>query len=109
MKKVFILFALTMLSQKGISQVKLDYAKTWVFMVGVLEWADGKTFAPFEKEGRVDAKIMNFFEKQGVPVNQMLYIKDEGATTNTVREAFMTFLKKAKKDDMLFFYYCGHG
>jgi len=109
MKKVFILFALTILSLKGIAQEKLDYARTWVFMVGVLEWADGKTFAPFEKEGRVDAKIMNFFEQQGVPANQMLYIKDQGASTNTVREAFVTFLKQAKKGDMLFFYYCGHG
>jgi hypothetical protein len=109
MKKAFLLFALTILSMKGIAQEKLDYARTWVFMVGVLEWADGKTFAPFDKEGRVDAKIKKFFEQQGVPANQMLYIKDQGATTNTVREAFVTFLKKAKKGDILFFYYCGHG
>jgi hypothetical protein len=109
MKKLFLLFALTILSMKGIAQEKLDYARTWVFMVGVLEWADGKTFAPFDKEGRVDAKIKKFFEQQGVPANQMLYIKDQGATTNTVREAFLTFLKKAKKGDILFFYYCGHG
>ncbi|NBU35348.1 MAG: hypothetical protein EBS35_02065 [Bacteroidetes bacterium] len=109
MKKLFLLSALTILSIKGIAQEKLDYARTWVFMVGVLEWADGETFAPFDKVGRVDAKIMKFFEKQGVPANQMLYIKDEEATTNTVREAFVTFLKKAKKDDILFYYYCGHG
>jgi len=50
MKKAFLLFALTILSIKGIAQEKLDYARTWVFMVGVLEWADSKTFAPFDKE-----------------------------------------------------------
>ena len=109
MKKVFLLFALAILSLKGIAQEKLDYARTWVFMVGVLEWADAETFASFDKEGRVGAKIMNFFEQQGVPANQMMYLKDEGATTNSVREAFTAFLKKAKKDDILFFYYCGHG
>ncbi len=109
MKKVFLLFTLTILSLKGICQEKLDYGRTWVFMVGVLEWADNKTFASFDKRGRVDAKIMKFFEKQGVPANQMLYIKDQNATTNAVREEFASFLKQAKKGDVLFFYYCGHG
>ena len=109
MKKTFLLFILTALSLKGVSQDKLDYGRTWVFMVGVLEWADANTFASFDKKGRVDAKIMKFFEKQGVPANQMLYIKDQKATTSAVREAFLPFLQQAKKGDILFFYYCGHG
>lgn len=74
-----------------------------------MEWADANSFPSFEKKGRVDAKIKAFFEKQGVPSQQMVYLKDGQATTQAVREAFVSFLKKAGKDDVLFFYYCGHG
>jgi len=109
MKKVYLLFVMILLSLNGICQEKLDYGRTWVFMVGVLEWADVNTFASFDKQGRVDAKIMKFFEKNGVPANQMLYIKDKNATTNAVKLGFTSFLKQAKKGDILFFYYCGHG
>ena len=106
MKKVYLLFVMILLSLKGICQEKLDYGRTWVFMVGVLEWADANTFASFDKQDRVDAKIMKFFEKNGVPANQMLYIKDKNATTNAVKLGFTSFLKQAKKGDILFFYYC---
>jgi hypothetical protein len=99
MKKVYLFFILIILSLKGICQEQLDYGRTWVFMVGVLEWSDANTFASFDKQGRVDAKIMKFFEKQGVPTNQMLYIRDQNATTKAVREGFASFLKQAKKGD----------
>ncbi|CAH0995622.1 hypothetical protein EMA8858_01746 [Emticicia aquatica] len=78
-------------------------------MVGVLEWADSNNFASFEKKDRLDNKIMSFFQNNGVPSNQIMYLKDKQATTKAVREAFAPFLKKAQKDDVLFFYYCGHG
>ncbi len=92
------------------AQPKTSFGKnTWVFMVGVLEWADKNTFASFDKIGRVDAKIVKFFQDNGIPSNQILYLKDKSATTNEVKAAFAAFLKKAKKDDQLFFYYCGHG
>jgi hypothetical protein len=109
MKKIGFYFLISMLTIKGFSQEKLDYARTWVFMVGVLEWEDAATFASFDNKDRVDTKIMNFFKQQGVPANQMLYLKDQAATTDLVRDSFLAFLKKAKKDDFLFFYYCGHG
>ncbi|WP_064196371.1 MULTISPECIES: caspase family protein [Emticicia] len=109
MKKYFLLLSLLVINLKGIGQQKLDYSRTWVFMVGVLEWADANTFASFDKKGRLDTKILNFFQKQGVPASQMLYLKDQKATTKAVREAFAPFLKQAKKGDALFFYYCGHG
>jgi Caspase domain/RNA binding activity-knot of a chromodomain len=78
-------------------------------MVGVLEWADANTFASFDKQGRLDTKIMKFFQESGVPSNHILYLKDKQATTKAVREAFAPFLKQAAKGDTLFFYYCGHG
>jgi hypothetical protein len=58
----------------------------------------------------VDKKYMiNFFKNNGVPPNQMIYLKDKQASTNSVRAEFANFLKKAKKGDKLFFYYSGHG
>jgi hypothetical protein len=78
-------------------------------MVGVLEWADKESFASFDKRGRVDAKILKFFQENGVAPDHIVYIKDKEATTPQVKKAFVDFLKKAKKGDQLFFYYCGHG
>ena len=91
------------------AQTQTSFRKTWVFMVGVLEWADANSFASFDKKGRLDAKILKYFQENGVPNNQILYLKDKQATTKAVREAFVPFLKQAQKDDILFFYYCGHG
>lgn len=78
-------------------------------MVGVLEWADKNEFASFDKRGRVDAKILKFFQDSGIAADHIIYLKDKEATTPEVKKAFANFLKKAKKDDQLFFYYCGHG
>jgi Caspase domain len=87
---------------------KTGFGNTWVFMVSLLEWED-KTVATFEKDGRIDSAIINFFLKNGVPSNQILSINDKNANTNTVRSEFIKFLSKAKKEDNLFFYYSGHG
>ena len=46
----------------SIAQTKTGFDRTWVFMVGVLEWEDANTFASFEKKERVDAKILRFFQ-----------------------------------------------
>ena len=110
MKKLTILFLFSFLILKTQAQPKTSFGKnTWVFMVGVLEWADKNTFASFDKRGRVDAKILKFFQDSGIPADHIIYLKDKEATTADVRTAFVPFLKKAKKDDQLFFYYCGHG
>lgn len=91
------------------AQSQLNFKQTWVFMVGVLEWADKNSFASFEKKDRLDAKIFNFFKNNGVPESQMMYLQDKQATTTNVREQMNAFLKNAQKGDVLFFYYCGHG
>lgn len=106
----FILYSLVLfISFHAQSQFKVNAARTWVFMVGVLEWADKNDFASFDKSGRLDAKIFQFFKNSGVPTHQMLYLQDKQATTSEVRKALTAFLKKSQKEDILFFYYCGHG
>ena len=107
--KNFLLTVLLIWSHSFINaQTKTGFSKTWVFMVSLVEWAD-TSIATFEKEGRIDSKIFNFFKNNGVPPNQMIYLKDEQASTNSVRAEFAKFLKKATKGDKLFFYYSGHG
>ncbi len=109
MKKLILISLLFLSNFLAMAQTKTGFNRTWVFMVGVLEWADANSFASFEKKERVDAKILKFFQNNGVPSNQIRYLKDQQATTKSVRAAFATFLKQAQKGDMLFFYYCGHG
>ncbi|WP_435356434.1 Tudor-knot domain-containing protein [Emticicia sp. SJ17W-69] len=109
MKNIILCFLLLLSNLSVIAQTKTGFSRTWVFMVGVLEWADANSFASFEKKERVDAKIMRFFQNNGVPSNQIKYLKDQQATTKSVRAAFVSFLKQAQKGDRLFFYYCGHG
>lgn len=111
MRNFFLTFSVCFFAFFAVAQPTSGFnpQRTWVFMVGVLEWADANSFPSFEKKGRVDTKIKIFFENQGVPSHQIVYLKDGQATTQAVREAFLSFLKKAGKDDVLFFYYCGHG
>lgn len=109
-KKLPLLLFIFFISGKTIAQPTSYFDKnTWVFMVGVLEWSDKNEFASFDKRGRVDAKILKFFQDSGIAADHIVYIKDKEATTSEVKKAFANFLKKAKKDDQLFFYYCGHG
>lgn len=108
-KKLLLLSFFSLLFSSVSAQTQTNFGKTWIFMVGVLEWADANTFASFEKKDRLDAKILKFFQANGVPAEHILYLKDKQATTKAVREAFAPFLKQAQKDDTLLFYYCGHG
>jgi len=101
---LLLLVSFTFLS----AQTKTGFGKTWVFMVSLVEWED-TTMATFDKDGRIDSSIIKFFLKNGVPSNQILSINDKKANTYTVRSEFVNFLKKAKKEDNLFFYYAGHG
>lgn len=107
--RLFFLLLLSLFQCNAQPQSSFNAQRTWVFMVGVLEWADNQRFVSFDKQGRVDASIMQFFQNQGVPSKQIVYLKDQQASTEAVRAAFAPFLKQAQKDDVLFFYYCGHG
>jgi len=83
--------------------------RTWVFVVGVLEWQQKDMFDSFPKENRRDAQLVNFFRQQGVPEEQIVFLKDSQATSRRVRTSFPSFLSRANDGDFLFFYYTGHG
>jgi hypothetical protein len=83
--------------------------RTWVFVVGTLQWKHRDMFDSFPQKNRRDAQLVEFFRQQGVPRQQLVYLQDAQATTRQVKTAFAAFLAKAKEGDLLFVYYCGHG
>ena len=83
--------------------------RTWVFVVGVLEWQHAEMFDSFPKENRRDSQLINFFRREGVPDAQIVFLKDSQATSRRIRESFPAFLSQAEDSDFLFFYYTGHG
>jgi len=83
--------------------------RTWVFVVGTLQWKHHDMFDSFPQKNRRDAQLVESFRRQGVPDEQLVYLQDAQATTRRVKTAFTAFLTKAREGDLLFFYYCGHG
>lgn len=83
--------------------------KTWVFMVGLLEWKNKDNFGSFPQKNRRDKVLLDVWRERGVPENQILYLQDEAATTAKVQTEFEKFLKNPKPGDTVFVYYCGHG
>jgi hypothetical protein len=88
---------------------KINSSKTWVFVVGILEWQDSKNFGSFPKKNRRDVELVNYFKSIGVPTNQIIYLQDKSATTNYIQSSLVNFLKQTQPGDFLFLYYCGHG
>lgn len=86
-----------------------DAARTWVLVVGLLEWKREDYFNPFPKTNRKDAVLVNSFRNKGVPNSHILYIQDQAGTLKNIEEGMANFLPKAKPGDTLFFYFCGHG
>ncbi len=86
-------------------------ANTWVFAVGILEWADKETWAPFPEiqKGRADQQLVDYFKARGVPATRVVYLRDKQATLKRVREKFAQTLAQVGPDDLLIFYFAGHG
>lgn len=83
--------------------------RTWVFIVGILEWQDKETFESFPKKDRRDRELVQFFRDQGVPADQIVYLQDRAATTRRIQSALASLLSKTQEGDTLFLYYTGHG
>lgn len=90
-------------------QTEWNPQRTWVFMVGLLEWKDKKEFASFPQKNRRDAVLLDVLRTRGVPENQILYLKDSAATTAKIQSSFESFLSRPQPGDWIFVYYCGHG
>ncbi|MEY2520519.1 MAG: hypothetical protein QOF24_2278 [Verrucomicrobiota bacterium] len=83
--------------------------KTWLFVVGVLSWKHAETFGSFPVKNRRDAALVEFFQKNGVPETQIVYLQDKQATQQRIDSAFLAQLKRLHADDLLIVYYAGHG
>src|SRR5712692_3704517 len=83
--------------------------RTWVFIVGTLKWQHSEMFESFPQQNRRDAQLADFFRRQGVPPEQMVYLQDEQATTRRVRNELSNLLARTKEGDFLFVYFTGHG
>ncbi|HEV7645887.1 MAG TPA: agenet domain-containing protein [Pyrinomonadaceae bacterium] len=88
---------------------KWNPQRTWVFFVGLLEWQDAETFVSFPQKNRRDEILLNELRKRGVPETQIVYLKDKAGTTAKIQAEFVKILSKAKPDDTVLVYYCGHG
>jgi hypothetical protein len=66
-------------------------------------------FNSFPQTNRRDAQLVEFFRQQGVPEEQIVFLKDGQATSHRLQISFPAFLSKAGPNDFLFFYYTGHG
>jgi len=110
-------FALLIIFGFGLSASRAAFAqerdwqpqRTWVFIVGTLKWKHSDVFSSFPQTNRRDAQLVDFFRRQGVPGDQLVYLQDAQATTRRVKSTFRDFLSRARQGDLLFFYYCGHG
>jgi Caspase domain/RNA binding activity-knot of a chromodomain len=83
--------------------------KTWVFVVGALNWKHSDMFGSFPVKNRRDVALVEFFKQSGVPKTQIAYLQDKQATQERIDTAFAEQLKKLGPDDLLIVYYCGHG
>ena len=83
--------------------------RTWVFVVGTLRWKHEEMFDSFPQENRRDAELVEFFEEQGVPAGQIVYLKDREATARRIQTSLNALLSRAQRGDWLFLYYTGHG
>jgi hypothetical protein len=83
--------------------------RTWVFVVGTLRFKHADVFDSFPQEHRRDAELVAFFRQQGVPAEQIVYLRDREATAKRIQSSLASQLARARKGDWLFLYYTGHG
>lgn len=84
-----------------------DPARTRVFAVGILRYEDG---VHWPLEGRRDAVLMELLARRGVPAEKIVFVRDEEATGEAVRERFRAHLEAATDpDELLWVYFAGHG
>lgn len=108
MKRILIL---SLLLISASAQAALDWkpTRTFVFVVGILEWADSETFTPFPKENRRDLQLVNLFRKAGVPAQNLVYLQDKKGTLKNINQSFAALMQKTQPGDLLIVYFCGHG
>ena len=96
-------------SSRAADELDWKPEKTWVVVVGVLEWKASDLYQSFPKEGRRDAELAEFFRTQGVPGEQVVFLKDKQATRARIAKTLSELLPKTQENDLLILYYAGHG
>src|SRR6187551_3594291 len=95
---VAILVANFATSASVAAKAKLDWdpAHTWVFAVGILEWAHSDIYPSFPAamKNRRDAQLAKHFKDAGVPAKQITYLQDAAATKERIQKAFRALLDK---------------
>jgi hypothetical protein len=104
-----ILFGLQIANAQPTARPTWEPQKTWVFMVGLVEWKDKEEFEPFPQEGRQDTVLLQLMKDRGVPDSQIVYLKDSQATTARIKSEFAKTLAKTRPGDWIFVYFEGHG
>ena len=88
---------------------KLELKRTWVFVVGLLEWQDKASYASFPQVNRRDAQLVELLKKRGVPADHVVYLQDRAATRQRVTQELAKLLARTQASDELVLYFCGHG
>lgn len=83
--------------------------RTWVFVVGILEWKDAQSYAPFPKTNRRDVQLEQLLVRRGVPQDHIVALHDRAATRPAVLKAYRDLLARTAPGDELIVYFCGHG
>lgn len=84
-------------------------SRTWVFIVGVLEWQKAAGLHSFSVKNRRDQELRDSFIKAGVPADHIVYLVDQRATLAAIRSSLDKVLDQTRPGDTFFSYYCGHG
>jgi hypothetical protein len=79
--------------------------RVWVVILalGMNEWQ-----TPYLRS-RMDLRLIEAFEMWGVPPNQIRWIGDKFGTAEEIKNQLPVFLKQTSPNDLLIFYYAGHG
>ena len=78
-----------------------DPGKTWVFVVGILEWErEGSMVAvPDAMIDRRDEQLADFFRESGVPDERLVYLQDAEATKVADRGSFIELLDQTDEGE----------
>src|SRR5262245_55370897 len=79
--------------------------RTWVFFVELVTWKSSEEFEPFPAANRKDGILLDSIRRAGVPQEQIVYLRDQAATTAAVQTSFANFLQQAGPDDWVIVYF----
>ncbi len=88
---------------------KHQVGKIWVVLVGISEYVELQNLKYTDDDA---FKIHSFFKSPAggaLPDEQITLLIDEQATQNTILKELQLMAKKAGKDDLILFYFSGHG